>query len=238
MNVLAIGNSFSCDGMSYVHQIARKDGSDITVINLYIGGCSLSTHYRNMLSEEKKYQIEVNGYMTGFYTSIKEALLSRDWDCITMQQASPLSPDYETYQPYLNELYAYVKKMCPKAKIGIHETWAYEKESERLIKLGYSDVVDMYNNIKKSYTKAADAINADFYIPSGTIMYKLASEGITVHRDTFHANKGIGRYALGMMWYAVLSGKDISDVDFTDTDEPVSKEHIALVKKYIKEILK
>ena len=237
MNVLAIGNSFSCDGMTYVHQIARKDGNDITTVNLFIGGCSLGTHYRNMLSEAQKYQIDFNGCMTGFYTSIKEALLSRDWDYITLQQASLFSPDYETYQPYLNELAAYVRKMCPKAKLGIHETWAYEKVSERLINLGYNTPDDMYNNIRKAYTIAAEDIKADFYIPCGTILYKLASEGIIVHRDTYHANKGIGRYALGMMWYAVLTGKDISNIEFTDTDEPVSEEHTLLVKKLVKEIL-
>ena len=44
MNILAIGNSFSQDATTYLHQVAKADGEDITVINLYIGGCSLYKH--------------------------------------------------------------------------------------------------------------------------------------------------------------------------------------------------
>ena len=51
MRVLAIGNSYSQDATRYLYGIARAGGVDVKVVNLYIGGCSLSRHYRNMLSE-------------------------------------------------------------------------------------------------------------------------------------------------------------------------------------------
>ena len=66
MNVLSIGNSFSQDATRYLHQIARADGVKLTTVNLYIGGCPLSRHYRNMLSEEKVYGLECNGNITVF----------------------------------------------------------------------------------------------------------------------------------------------------------------------------
>lgn len=59
MNILSIGNSFSKDAHRYLHQIARADGMDIQACNLYIGGCSLGTHYRNMLSEERAHMLEI-----------------------------------------------------------------------------------------------------------------------------------------------------------------------------------
>ena len=136
MNVLAIGNSFSEDATRYLHGIARADGETLNVVNLYIGGCTLEKHFRNMLSEAKAYELQYNGEKTGFYFSLKDALLNRRWDVITLQQGSPVSFNKESYSPYVNRLVEYVKASSPKAKIYIHETWAYENGSERLAKLG------------------------------------------------------------------------------------------------------
>ena len=44
MKVLAIGNSYSCDGTRYLWQIAKSAGETITVANLVIGGCPLRKH--------------------------------------------------------------------------------------------------------------------------------------------------------------------------------------------------
>lgn len=235
MNILAIGNSFSQDATRYLHQIARADGVDIQVINLYIGGCPLSRHYRNMLSEEKAYSSELNGCYTGFSVSLKEALLSRDWDYITFQQVSSQSPDYNTYQPYLGELSAYVKKLSPKAKQLIHQTWAYEKDSARLCtELGYKTPADMLCDIKKAYQMAENEIGAQFTIPSGELFGNMLANGIdSVHRDTFHARLGLGRYALGLLWYRAFTGKDVTGNTFRDFDEPVSEEDILIIKKFV-----
>ena len=60
MNILAIGNSFSEDATRYLHNIARADGERINVVNLYIGGCTLDRHYRNMLSGARAYELQCN----------------------------------------------------------------------------------------------------------------------------------------------------------------------------------
>lgn len=85
MNILAIGNSFSEDAARYLYGIARADGTNLQVANLYIGGCSLERHYRNMLSGERAYALQTNGHKTGFFVSLCEALRSRRWDVITLQ---------------------------------------------------------------------------------------------------------------------------------------------------------
>ena len=122
MKILCIGNSFSQDATHYLHQIARSNGDDIQVANLYIGGCPLEKHFRNMHSEERVYNLMYNGQTTYFMVSIKEALLNRSWDIVTVQQASPSSPKPATYTPYGEELVAYVRKLCPKAKVQILRT--------------------------------------------------------------------------------------------------------------------
>lgn len=237
MNILSIGNSFSEDAQRYLHGIAAADGVDIDTFNLYIGGCSLSQHYQNMLSEEQAYTLEMNGQSTGFKVSLKNALLNRDWDIVTLQQASIQSHDYSTYQPYLQKLADYVRLCVPRTKILIHQTWAYEQNSELLNNAGYCDYREMLCNIIKSYQKAAQSIDADYIIPSGEIFHALLENGIEkVHRDTFHASMGLGRYTLGLVWYRFLSGKDIVNNTFNDFDEEVSPEYITIAKNCVSEI--
>ena len=170
MNVLSIGNSFSQDAQRYLHQIAGADGVDIHSCNLFIGGCPLSQHYQNMLSEESVYDLEWNGRSTGLHVSLKDALLHRDWDLITVQQVSSQAPNYDTYQPYLDGLVEYIRRLVPNAKIAIHQTWAYEQGSKRLHEeLNYRDYREMLDDIVKAYRKAAEHIGADLIVPSGEV---------------------------------------------------------------------
>ena len=238
MNILSIGNSFSQDAHRYLHRISKADGCTLNTFNLYIGGCPLSLHYRNMLSEERAYMLEMNGESTGFNVSLKDALLNRDWDVVTIQQVSYESPYYETYQPYLNKIVEYLRLCVPKAKIAIHQTWAYEQDSHRLnIELGYKNHTDMFEDVRASYEKASKDIKADFIIPSGEVFQRLIESGIEkVHRDTFHASYGLGRYALGLLWYSILSGNDVKQNTFCDFDEEISKTEIEKAKECVAEI--
>ena len=225
MKVLAIGNSFSCDAQRYLQRIAQKEGVNMKTVNLCIGGCSLRTHYLNALQDTAGYALGFNGEETGFKVSLSQALASDDWDVVTLQQASHFSANYETYAPYLEYLADYVKKYCPHAKLYIHQTWAYEEGSDRLAKTGYASAADMFNAIKDSYAKAAASIKADGIIPCGQAMFNATALGIEkIHRDTFHAALGVGRYLLGLTWYKALTGNDITYNAYDDFDVPVSEE--------------
>ena len=238
MNILSIGNSFSQDAQRYLHGIARADGFPLTTFNLYIGGCSLATHHRNMLSEAPAYTLEMNGQSTGFKVSLKEALLNRNWDAITLQQVSHCSTCYETYLPYLTNLVAYLRQYCPKAKLLIHQTWAYEKDSKRLIEdMKLATPEEMFALLKNAYDQAAAEICADGLIPAGALFQKLAEKGIQkIHRDTFHASKGLGRYALGLLWYRVLSKNTAASISFTDFDEEIPCEQIPVIQQCVDEV--
>ncbi len=170
--------------------------------------------------------------------SLKEALLNRDWDIVTIQQVSSKTPYYETFQPYLDKIVEYVRLCVPKAKIAIHQTWAYEQDSHRLnIELGYNNHVDMFEDIEISYRKAAEEIVADLVIPSGEVFQKLIASGAErVHRDTYHASLGLGRYALGLLWYSILSGNDVKNNTFCDFDEEISEKEIIIAKECVANI--
>ncbi len=149
------------------------------------------------------------------------------------------SPDFASYEPYLTEIVNYVRKCVPKAKIAVHQTWVYEDDSERLTKeLSYKKHQEMFRDIEVAYKKAYELIDADFLIPSGKLFENMLANGIEkVHRDTFHARLGLGRYALGLLWYGVLTGRDTNEVTFNDFDEPVTDEEIDVVKSCVKKII-
>lgn len=238
MDILSIGNSFSQDAQRYLSRIAKADGVELSTYNLYIGGCPLNKHFRNMLSEERAYTLEMNGVSTKFRVSLKEALLNREWDIITLQQASHLSVDYETYQPYLNELVAYIRRYQPKAKIAIHQTWAYAQESKRLQeKMNYSSYKEMLSDLKDAYQKAAAEIGADVLIPSGEVFDAILESGVEqIHRDGFHASLGLGRYTLGLNWYRALLGKSVLENTFDDFDEEICEEEKKIAKTCVEKI--
>ena len=210
MNVLAIGNGFSHDATRYLHGIAKSDGFDMTVVNLNAYKCSLSDHYKNHLTDAKAYFLEFNGVEIGFKTSIKEALLSRDWDAVVLQQLSSQSIDYETYQPYIDSLAKYIRK--------------------------YADKYQMSVDVKTAYDKAAQAINADKVIPSCELFLRMSAKGVRMYRDGVRASAGLGKYALGLLWYACITGKNVSKNTFSRFDEPITSNEIEIAKQCVEDL--
>jgi len=232
MNILAIGNEFSQDATRYLHQIAESDDRDMTVVNLNAYQCSLSEHYKNNLTDSKAYTLEYNGESTGFKSSIKEALLSRDWDVVVVQQLSSLSFDYESYQPYIDNLVSDIRKYAPKCKIMLHQTWAYEQGSTYLEEVGYKDKFQMSIDIKEAYEQAAEAISADKIIPSGELFTRLAAQGVQVYLEGHRASHGIGRYSLGLLWYACITGKSILKNTYSNICGNVTDTELDVVRQY------
>lgn len=238
MNILTIGNSFSQDATRYLHQIAKSADVYFQVVNLEIGGCPLEKHYRNIKGDYKAYAFEFNGTYTGFQLSIKEALLSRAWDVVTIQQVSTQSPHYHTFQPYLNFCVDYIREHCPKAKVLLQQVWSYENGGPQLTNwTNFKDTDEMFASTKASYDNAVKDSGADGLIPSGEVMLELMHGGFKVHRDGFHASLGLGRYAIALTWFSRLTGRSVDDVTFCEFDEPVSEEEMAAAKAAVKKVL-
>ena len=54
-----------------------------------------------------------------------------------------------------------------------------------------------------------------------------------VHRDTFHASLGVGRYMLALTWFKAFTGKDISQDSFNDFDSPVNEKEREIALKAV-----
>ena len=236
MKILSIGNSFSQDAQRYLKGVAKDVDQDIKNVNLYIGGCSLVRHYNNMRSDIADYDYELGGASTDRKASIKEALLSDEWDVVTLQEVSARSDNWYNFEPYLTELVKYVKSLCPNAKILLHETWGYEGHTHRIRNQGYEAQGEMFSAIEKAYQKALETCGADGIIPGGKVLQILANRGYAVHRDGAHAGLGLGRYALALTWLKVLYGVAATGNSFRTFDEPVSDEEMLAVQSVVDEI--
>lgn len=232
LKILAIGNSFIQDPFRYLHDMAKARGVNVKCVNLMIGGCSLERHHRNMMSGAKAYSLEINGETTGFSVSLSEALGSDCFDVITLQQVSHYSHLPDTYYPYIQELAGYVRSFQPGAKLYIQKTWAYEDGSQRLMaELGFSTHEEMYQAVTSAYDNAIETISADGSIPSGLGMLYGVKAGLKMHRDTFHASYGCGRYLLSLVWQETLLGLSALEDTFEGQDEPLTKEQLQTVRE-------
>ena len=242
--ILAIGNSFSQDATAYLHDIAAVGGTDTKIVNLYIGGCSLKTHWENAENDHKNYLYELNGSSDGRMVSIREALTEESWDFITFQQASHDSGIPETYQPYLFKLSGYVKQYVPTAQQLMHETWAYEIDSTHpaFAEHYHSDQRDMYKALRNAYLEAAKQLGIPI-IPCGDVIQELRNAapfdygngGISLCRDGFHMNIPYGRYVLGAVWYETMLHGSIAENPYLPPE--AQPDLIAFLKSKISNLL-
>lgn len=216
IKILAIGNSFSQDAVEHLHEISKAGGVDMVIGNLYIGGCSLETHWNNANTDAKAYDFYKTREVPRV-SSIREALEGDKWDYITLQQASHDSGREDTYYPYINYLSDYVKNYAPQAEQLIHQTWAYELDSDHSGFKHYdNDQKIMFSALKEAYRIASEKLGLRI-IPCGEAMQKARSTalfdyesgGKSLCRDGFHATLTLGRYLLGAVWYEVFTGKSI-----------------------------
>ena len=87
LKILAIGNSFSVDAMQWIYEIAEDCGvKELTLGNLYIGGCSLERHDKNTVTSAPEYIYFKNTH--GVWESkesctILDGIKDEAWDVIT-----------------------------------------------------------------------------------------------------------------------------------------------------------
>lgn len=219
LHILAIGNSFSQDATYYLHQMLEAGGVESKVVNLYIGGCSLERHWKNIREEEAAYVYEQNGSATERLVSIREVLEEEAWDVVTTQQASHDSGWPDTYEPFLGGILTYIREKAPKARVLLQKTWAYETDSQHEAFHRYHcNQEEMYERLSHAYGEAARREGVEL-IPSGDVIQALRKKppfiygegGMSLCRDGFHMHYLYGRYALAATWYECLTGKDVRE---------------------------
>ncbi|WP_300602030.1 DUF4886 domain-containing protein [Niabella sp.] len=125
VRLFLIGNSFSQNATRYLPKLAREGGFTLSIGRAELGGCSLQRHWE--LAEAAEAGDPKGKAYNG--KSLKELLGSGTWDVVTLQQASILSGDSNTYKPYARKLVEYIHRLQPTAMIVLHQTWPYRTDA-------------------------------------------------------------------------------------------------------------
>ncbi len=228
MKLLCIGNSFSEDATYYLKKQADSADFPLTVVNLYIGGCSVSTHAANICADAPLYRYERNGIITARKTSVCEALREEAWDVVTVQQQSGNAGLYEGYEK-IGVILDCIKANAPQAKILFHQTWGYEIDSDHPDFAHYqNDQATMVNAIRETSLRVCREQGIGQIISCGELIAALRKSpdfdyqngGESLCRDGFHMHLVYGRYALGLCFLKALGG-EVEKVSFVPKWEDI-----------------
>ena len=182
LKVLMIGNSFSISCLKHLPSVAQSCGADLDLASLYIGGCSLERHWRNVETAAtnaafRPYRFDrvSNGrrVVEKGAANIPDALVLDKWDVVTIQQASHLSWDKSSYHPWGDRLVAKIRALAPQARIVVQETWSYTPWDRRLAKW-HMDQNEMYAKLHAAYVAFAAEYKFPV-IPMGTAVQEWRS---------------------------------------------------------------
>lgn len=247
LKILAIGNSFSEDALeNYLYDLAKAGNKQIIIGNMYIGGAPLSLHVKNADSNKAAYvyrKTYLNGEKhTTKNVSLEQAIKDEHWDYISMQQASPLSGQYETVIKSLPLLITYVQSLAPQAKLVYHQTWAYQQNSTHAGFANYNkDQATMYQKIVEVAKKVKKIKAIQFIVPAGTAIQNARTSSIGDHftRDGYHLQLGYGRFTAACTWYEKLFNADVRKNPYkpeaiSDAEAAIAKEaaHNAVKKPF------
>ena len=215
IRVLCIGNSFSWDAVEQeLYPLAKAQGKELVIGNLYYGGCSLQQHYEFYRDGKKNYSFRIirNGERTVTeHRSLMDALRYAKWNYISFQQASHDSGKRNSYEPYLSQLTAIVRKEQPQARFCWLQTWSYAQDAKHPGFPYYgSSQQTMDDSIAVCTGMVMQRYPKMLLVPCGSaITYARQTMGDVLCRDGYHLNYNYGRYVASCVWCELLTGKSV-----------------------------
>lgn len=235
LKLLFIGNSFSDDTIEWMYFIAESLGIDLVAENMFIGGCTIDTHYSNILNNRPNYErVRRVGarWVREARSTLSDAIQSENWDFISFQQASGSSGIASTYNhlpDLIDEVYNLVN-LPEKTQYVFNMTWAYQSDSTHSDFAKYSkDQMKMYNSIINAVVSEVLPLEQiKIVIPNGTAIQNARSSyiGDKLTRDGYHLSYDLGRYIAGLTAICTLTGHNPKDCKFTPIDD-LEKSNIA-----------
>lgn len=238
LKLLFIGNSFSDDTIQWMYEIAADLGIDLLVENMFIGGCSLDTHYSNIRSDKTAYtwvhRVGNSWSRTPNY-SLSMVLPTQDWDFISFQQSSGVSgipSSYGNLSKLLEEVEFYLIDSDHTQYVW-NMTWAYQGDST------HSDFSRYNNNQTTMYNAICSTVQSEVLtldniatvIPNGTAIQNARTSYVGDHltRDGYHLSNDLGRYIAGMNALKTLTGVDVNPCRYST----VSKSQTLIAKESV-----
>lgn len=234
--VLMIGSSYSYYYCDELYELAKADGIEMRISNLYVSGGTMSQHYSQLTANNGIYDFITHnsaGKEEIKNATITQALQADQWDLITIQES--YDPSYGITNPgdgektknYVKKMLAYLNENYPSAKIMWHQVWSkevgysgpYIKEN---IDNNFVNVPEIskvlttekqtqnYEIIRDCALDICKTFNLD-RIPSGDA-WQLAraderiGDTLCMKDKTHESEEGGGQYLNACVWYEVLTG--------------------------------
>ncbi len=264
IKILTFGNSYSVDAYEWLYRIFESAGYEsVTLGHLCNGGCNINNHWSNVdLDTENDYGAgygeSINGKrpddLNDENLSLRDKYINgisrHEWDYVVIQHGPNHVEKRETYS-HLRDLLDFIKAhlKSDKTKFIYHMIWKYNDN----VKGGstaavYEDILDITRSLILCEPEFAGVI------PSATMRQNIMSSYLSdkdISRDYGHMSLGLGRYALGILWYCYLTGGSVSDVKYLPTladvrpvllekytFDGVNPDYIPIVKEAIENALK
>lgn len=198
VRLFTIGNSFSQNTTKYLPRIAEEMGKELTIGRAVIGGSSLQRHWLAAEAYEANPDDPVGKPYNG--KSLKTLLSEGTWDIVTMQQYSLHSSYVDTYRPYAQKLYNYIKSIQPTAEVVLHQTWAYRLDAKifGLIDEGVhaTNQHEMWQKSRAAYHRIARELNVRI-LPVGDAFQEVSSDKNWNYKpDSNYDNDNAGKFAV------------------------------------------
>jgi hypothetical protein len=178
LRLFLIGNSFSQNATRYLPQLAQEGGHPLVIGRAEIGGASMQRHWDAVEAAMRDTSDPKGKPYKG--QSLRMLLSEGRWDVVTIQQASILSGDVNTYRPYAKKLYDFIKSLQPNAKIVLHETWAYRSDDDSMGNIRANQraasAKEMYDSLANAYRTIAKELNIEM-IPNGDAFNNVSTGG-------------------------------------------------------------
>ena len=266
VKLLIFGNSYGNDASMYLEKIFRCAGYlNVTIGHVGESAMAINDHYHNIdddpdndyiytNSNGEQYTFSVhyktvNGVRVELPADYKQILADEPWDYVLFYQG-PNNTATLTEAKYYSELDKLIAAFRtymtnPEGKIVYYMPWAHNVDDTSAL---YNGIVDI--------TRELIAPNAEIagVLPAATLIQNLRSSYLKdgaagdITRDWGHLNYGVGRYALGLLFYSYLTGGDIDEITYIPTENDVSTaqrpyftdpgENIEVIKEAVKNALK
>ena len=224
LKILFVGNSFAVDTMEHTAEIAFSLGvKKIKFGTLYVGGCSIESHYKHASEDLGVYIYYVNegeGWSSTPDYKISDAIQSDEWDWIAIQHGTNAPSRYTSIECYdkLGALVDYIKNLAPKAKIAFNLTWMGEPDfpHHEIISYGGNTALMREKLVEVTAKVMADNPQIDLLVPTGTAIEnaRTASKIGVLTRDGYHLSYDKGRYIGGLTFISTVTGIDAQRIEW------------------------
>ncbi|MBQ9938271.1 MAG: DUF4886 domain-containing protein [Oscillospiraceae bacterium] len=248
LNVLFVGNSFSLNTSRFLPKIAFDRGvKEVKIGVLYVGGCSIKSHYEFAMEDKKIYEYfvstdgtweyEQEGWKDGMgkRASSREALEEGPWDYVVIQNYHNGGSRHVKPEAYekLSPLIQYIKDIVGnEPKIVFNVPWIesrtdgnypdlYEQGGHRMI---------LFARIMETMRDVVLAKNpVDMISPTGTAVQNARFNGMgEMSADGCHINIPRGHLVVALAFFKALTGVDIDGLEWLPDEVTEEEKQLAI----------